>query len=214
MPIATGVGALATYLAFYAKSKPHIAVYYQLNERQQSMIDLVIENIGSGTAFDVKFSQPLPVNWFGIEKPHSLDLGGFVPKSGVPCLFPGQRLVFNGGQYAGLLAQIGDGFDLRIDYKFHPPLWCEATGVDMAKVGIKHFCSMVTVKSMEQAVVDAITGDNATTVRDIRNALASIDASLASMTDKKRRAQEQAIRFSEQVRPTRKKADPEYEDQP
>lgn len=85
-----------------------------------SMIDLVVENIGGGSAVEVMFSEPLPINCFGIEK--SDGSGALVPKSGFPSVSAGQRYVFNGGQYSGLENKLGAGLSVKISYRFRSPV--------------------------------------------------------------------------------------------
>ena len=60
-PASAALAALVAYLAVYRNSQPQVVVYYQPSERQQSIIELVIENIGTGNAFDIKFSKPIPI---------------------------------------------------------------------------------------------------------------------------------------------------------
>ena len=52
-------------------------------------------------------------------------------------------------------------------------------------LSIEHFKGIASVKSMEQAVVDAIEGHNATTIKDIRSALQNIETHLAAMSSGK-----------------------------
>lgn len=183
-PASAALAALVAYLAVYRNSQPQVVVYYQPSERQQSIIELVIENIGTGNAFDIKFSKPIPIRWFGIKSP-SGD-GSYIPESGIPSLAPRQRLVFLGGQFAGLSKELQkNGGRLDISYKFNPPLWRSKSATDTCVLSIEHIKGMPSVKSMEQAVVDAIEGHNATTIKDIRNALQNIETHLAAMSSGK-----------------------------
>ena len=110
-PASAALATLVAYLAVYRNSQPQVVVYYQPSERQQSIIELVIENIGTGNAFDIKFSKPIPIRWFGIKSP-SGD-GSYIPESGIPSLAPRQRLVFLGGQFAGLSKELQKNGELR-----------------------------------------------------------------------------------------------------
>jgi hypothetical protein len=83
-PLATLLAVWVAYLAVHRGSQPQLLVYYQPNPDVPSLIDLVIENIGGGSALDVKFSEPLPIDWWGIEKPDGS--GSFISKDGFPAL--------------------------------------------------------------------------------------------------------------------------------
>src|SRR3546814_8221819 len=62
-PLASLLAVWVAYLAVHRGSQPQLLVYYQPNPDVPSLIDLVIENIGGGSALDVKFSEPLPIDW-------------------------------------------------------------------------------------------------------------------------------------------------------
>lgn len=179
-PASAVLAALVAYVAVYKNSQPQVVAYYQPSKRQQSIIELAIENVGTGNAFEIKFSKPIPISWFGIEAPSGN--GKYIPTSGIPSLAPGQRLVFFGGQFAGLLKELeDDGMRLEISYKFNPPLWRSKSATDTCVLSIKHLKGMAMAKSLEQAVVDAIEGQNPTTLKDIRGSLHKIEQHLAAM---------------------------------
>lgn len=183
-PASAALAALVAYVAVCKNSQPQVVVYYQPSERQQSIIELVIENVGSGSAIDVKFSKPIPIGCYGIEHPDTQ--GRYIPTSGIPLLAPGQRLVFHGGQFGGLLQEVGpEGIPLDIKYKFNPPLWSKKNAVDHCILSVEHFRGMATQKSMEQAVVDAIEGSHKTTIKDIRDSLQAIQRHLAAIKNVK-----------------------------
>lgn len=176
-PASAVVALVVAYVAVYKNSQPQLIVYYQPSARQQSFIELVIENVGTGNAFDVKFSKPIPISWFGIES--SSGVGSYVPTSGIPSLAPKQRLVFIGGQYSGLAQELEkSGGKVKISYNFNPPLWPSKGATDECVLSIEHLKGMPSVKSLEQAVVDAIVGTNRTTIRDIRDSLQAIEKRL------------------------------------
>lgn len=180
-PASAALAAFVAYVAVYKNSQPQVVAYYQPSKRQQSIIELVIENVGTGNAFDIKFSKPIPISWFGIEVPSGS--GSYIPASGIPSLAPGQRLVFFGGQFAGLSTELGkSGGRLDISYAFNPPLWRSKNATDTCVLSIEHLKGMASVKSMEQAVVDAIEGNNQTTIKDIRGSLQKIESHLAAMS--------------------------------
>lgn len=177
-PASAAVAALIAYLAVYKNSQPQVVAYYQPSERQQSIIELVIENIGTGNAYDISFSKAIPIGWYGIES--TSERGNYIPTSGIPSLAPGQRLVFHGGQYGGLTKELGPtGIFLEIKYKFNPPLWRSKRTKDTCILSIEHLRGMATVKSLEQAVVDAIEGRNPTTIKDIAGSLQKLEKHFA-----------------------------------
>lgn len=123
-PASAVMASIVAYTAVYKNSEPQLIAYYHPSQRQQTMIDLIIENIGKGNATDIQFSKPIPIGWNGIETPFGK--GSYIPKSGIPSLAPGQRLVFSGGQFGGLSKELGTkGIELNITYKFNPPLRCQ-----------------------------------------------------------------------------------------
>lgn len=183
-PASAALAAFIAYVAVYKNSQPQVVAYYQPSARTQSIIELIIENVGTGNAYGITFSNPIPISWFGIEAPEGE--GRYIPTSGVPSLAPGQRLIFFGGQYGGLLKVLGtDGLPLDISYKFRPPLWRQINATDHCILSVKHLEGMATVKSMEQAVVDAIEGRNSTTIKDIRGSLGKIEQHLAAISKAK-----------------------------
>src|SRR3546814_1424703 len=67
-PLTTLLAVWVAYLSVHRGSQPQLLVYYQPNPDVPSLIDLVIENIGGGSALDVKFSEPLPIDWRSEER--------------------------------------------------------------------------------------------------------------------------------------------------
>lgn len=180
-PASAVLAALVAYVAVYKNSQPQLVAYYQPSERQQSIIELIIENVGTGNAIDIKFSKPIPIGWYGIEAPSGP--GSHIPTSGLPLLAPGQRLVFHGGQFGGLAKELGPkGIQLDITYRFNPPLWPKKRAIDTCVLSIEHFRGMVTIKSVEQAVVDAVEGRNQTTIKSIRDSVQGIETNLAAIS--------------------------------
>lgn len=177
--------AAVAYIAIYQNSRPSIIAYYQPSTRTQSIIDLVIENSGHSNAYDIKFSQPVPICQFGIGA--SLAGVDHIPtSSSIPSLAPAQRLIFQGGKYNELLNALGrDGISLKIKYKFRPPLWFQVKKTENCTISINHLAGIMTFKSIEQAVIDAIEGHNQTTIKDIRNSLQEIEKHLAAISSSK-----------------------------
>ncbi|WP_139112760.1 hypothetical protein [Stutzerimonas nitrititolerans] len=151
-------------------------MYYQPNPDVPSLIDLVIENIDGGNAVGVTFSEPLPINWFGIERPHSD--GSFIPKNGFPSVSARQRYIFNGGQYAGLESKLGTGLTVKVSYKYRNPFGILRKGSSSLTLAIGHLKGMPTRTSASQAIVDALKGPNTTTMQEIRNELRAINKHL------------------------------------
>ncbi|MHB0777576.1 hypothetical protein [Halomonas sp. WWR20] len=178
-PLATLLAVWVAYLAVLRSSQPQLLAYYQPNPDVPSIIDLVVENIGGGSAFDVTFSEPLPINCFGIEKPDGD--GALVTKSGLPSVSAGQRYVFNGGQYAGLESKIGVGLPVKVSYKFRSPVGFLRKNSESFVLGIKHLKGMPTRISADQAIIDALKGPNTTTAQEIRNELRAINRQLQLM---------------------------------
>lgn len=182
-PLATLLAVWVAYLALLRGSQPQLLAYYQPNPDVSSMIDLVIENIGGGGAIDVKFSDPLPINCFGIETPDGD--GALVSKSGFPSISAGQRYVFTGGQYAGLEAKLETGMPVKILYKFRSPAGFTRTASELCVLGVEHLRYMPTRTSASQAIVDALKGPNKTTVQQICNELRAINKHLQLMVQQR-----------------------------
>ncbi len=184
-PLATLLAVWVAYLAVLRGSQPQILVYYQPNPDVPSIIDLVIENIGGGTATRVTFSEPLPIDWFGIGK--SDGTGSFISKEGFPALSAGQRYTFNGGQYAGLETKIRKGLEVKVSYKYRNPLGFLRNTTDTLLLGIEHLGRMPTKTSADQAIVEALKGPNKTTVQEIRDELRAINKHLQQIAKRQRR---------------------------
>lgn len=117
--------AIVTYAVFRSATDPTVIVYAQPDFQRQSIVNLIVENIGRGAAHGVFFksSRPLPEKAFIIEVPHKMPntMQSGPIASGVPFLAPGQRLSISWGQYGGLYKYIGDE-PIRVDafcYRSH-----------------------------------------------------------------------------------------------
>lgn len=184
-PASAALAAFIAYLAVYKNSQPQVVVYYQPSSRQTSIIELVIENIGTGPAAEIRFSQPVPICHYGIVHPDSTH-NSHLPVSGIPMLAPKQRLVFHGGQYGGLMHALGEkGLALKVSCKFSPPLWCDVTAESTCILAVKHLEGIVTITGLEEAVVNAMSGTSSSTVKDIRDSLRAIDRSLSELVKEK-----------------------------
>lgn len=174
--LAALLAAWVAYLAVLKGSQPQLLVYYQPNPDVPSVIDLVIENIGGGSALEVTFSEPLPIDWWGIEKPGVA--GSFVSKDGFPTLSAKQRYTFNGGQYSGLASKVGKGVTVKASYKYRDPLGFLRKAEETIVLGVEHLRRMPTRTSASQAIVDALKGPNKTTMQEIRDELRAINKHL------------------------------------
>lgn len=175
-PLATLLAVWIAYLSLHRSCQPQLLAYYQPNPDVSSVIDLVVENIGGGSAIEVYFSEPLPINWFGIEEPKGE--GTYVPKSGFPMVSAGQRYIFNGGQYAGLKRKLQDGLVVKVSYKFRNPIGFIRKQNESFVLGIEHLAGMPTRTSANQAIVEALKGPNKTTIQEIRNELCAMNKQL------------------------------------
>lgn len=183
-PVATLLAVWVAYLALFRSSQPQLLAYYQPNPDVPTIIDLIVENIGGGSAIDVRFSEPLPINCFGIE---SSDGGGSaVPASGFPMVSSGQRYVFTGGQFGGLQEKLKDGLALNISYNFRTPIGCIRQYNESFVLSVEHLKGMPTRTSANQAIVDALKGPNNTTIQEIRNELRSINRNLALLIEQRK----------------------------
>lgn len=136
-PLVTLMAVSVAYLALFKQSRPHILIQYRPNPGIQTLIDLVIENIGSGMARDVAFSQPLPAQCFGIERPDGP--GSEVLGDGLPAIAAGQRYVFDGGQYGGLVSKIGGNPEIEISYIFRNPIGINRKRKEQCALSVTHF---------------------------------------------------------------------------
>lgn len=175
-PLTTVLAVWVAYLAVLKSSQPHVLVYYQPNPDVPSLIDLVIENVGGGSAVRVAFSKQLPINRFGIDAPHGD--GSVIETEGFPAVSAGQRYTFNGGQFGGLESVLGAGLTITVSYKYRNPLGILRKGRESVTLSVSHMKGMPTRTSANQAIVDALKGPNTTTVQEIRNELRGINKQL------------------------------------
>lgn len=178
-PLATLLAVWVAYLALLRRSQPQILVYYGPHPDIQTLISLVIENVGGATAIGVTFSHPIPVACFGIEKPHGDP--AFISSAGFPAISAGQKYVYDGGQYAGLASQIGTDLPVTVTYKYRNPFGFTRTRSESVVLSLAHMKHMPTRTSAQQAIVDALKGPNKTTLQELRNELSSISKSLQQL---------------------------------
>jgi len=179
-PLVTLLAVVVAYLALAKQSKPHILIHYRPNPEIQSIIDLVIENVGAGMARDVVFSKPLPARCYGIEDP---DGPGFeVLDDGLPAIAVGQKYIFDGGQYGGLSKKIGKQLEIEVSYKYKNPLGISLSRKEVCFLSVSHLQYMTTRMSAEQAIVDALKGPNKTTLQRMESELKTIGVAINNLT--------------------------------
>ena len=121
--IATASTAIS-YLLLREARDPNVIVYATPDELRPSVVNLVIENIGRGVAWDVTFasSTVIPQKAFGFDDakdPEQMDCGPIV--TGIPCFGPGSKRVLTWGQYGGIFKGIGEGtIDVTATYFSRP----------------------------------------------------------------------------------------------
>ncbi len=113
-------------MLFRDSRDPNVVLYATLDERRASVINLVIENIGRGVAWDVRFeaASPIPHRAFGFEDaeiPKPMDRGPIV--TGIPCFGPGSKRIITWGQFGGISKGIGESvIDVTATYYSRPSL--------------------------------------------------------------------------------------------
>lgn len=96
-----------------AQTEPEVAVTIQPKEWSVIFIDMVIQNIGLGPAYDVSFKVS-PDFEYEPTKPFS---GLGFMRNGLKYLAPNQRLQFYLGKMVDLRKNIGDGFEVEVTYR-------------------------------------------------------------------------------------------------
>ena len=185
--IASIISLLAVWIAYLTllrSSQPQILIYYRPNRNIPSFIDLVIENIGGGSAFNVTLSEPLPIHAFGLDETTARE-PSFTPQKGFPSISAKQQYIFDGGQYAGLKSQLGDGINIKVTYHYRNPIGFIIKSNDSFFISIEHLRHMPTRTSAEQANDEALKGPNKTTVQKICIELEDISESLRKISDSK-----------------------------
>ncbi|TLD43573.1 MAG: hypothetical protein JETT_0004 [Candidatus Jettenia ecosi] len=117
---------IINYLLLRLHRDPEVIVYAASDHRRPSIINLVIENIGKGLAFDVKFetNRSIPQRAFGFENapnPKPMDNGPLI--IGIPSLGVGEKRIITWGQFGGLNKGLGDDvLDITATYRSCPML--------------------------------------------------------------------------------------------
>lgn len=177
------IAALVSYLALYRNSKPQLLIYYRPNPNAGTIIDLVVENIGQGSAINIKFSTDIPIRCYGR---NNLNWdGSHILKSGFLMLAPGQKYIFDGGQFGGIQQKLGDGLAVRVFYEYKNPIGCLSEDSESFVLSVEYLGWMSARRSSNEAITDALISQNKTTLHEVRDELRKINASLTKIADKK-----------------------------
>lgn len=122
--VSAAIAAISTYLSFLllrAQNEPHIVMYVKHDESRQTVLMIVIENVGTTTASDLTFtlSRPLPGRAYGLTEqaaaarpPTVMTKGPLI--EGIPTLGPKDSRKINWGQYYGLKRALGEQGSITI----------------------------------------------------------------------------------------------------
>ena len=113
LAVLTGIYVWLTRRILDAQSDPCVIITVMHDEDRPSMLQLVVSNVGTGIANDIRleFSRPLPAKAFGIseeeaKQPEEMTDGPLI--DGIPALGPGECRKIDWGQYGGLKKALGD----------------------------------------------------------------------------------------------------------
>lgn len=105
---------MISYFLMRSQVDPYVIVYSKHDDKRPTLFLIVIENIGAGVAYDVKFqlSRSIPSKAFRMESKgdatsfDTMISGPLI--SGIPLLAPGEKRVVTWGQYGGLRDALGE----------------------------------------------------------------------------------------------------------
>lgn len=120
--LVTGIFSYLTIKLMRDQSAPKVIVFLRHNPERQSLIYIVVKNVGSDLAEDVQFvpSRPIPAEAFGfpgtaVKTTKVMIQGPLV--GGIPALGPGEERVVLWGQFGGIdLALDGKPLLLKFSY--------------------------------------------------------------------------------------------------
>ena len=182
-PIGTFAAVATAYYAIYRQTKPSIVVFYEVSSEKASFIDLVIKNIGNGTARDIKFSEQIPICCFGISKPADRSQIIYLDDDfKIPILSPNKEMRFIGGQYVGLKNELKDSFEIKVRYNFSSPLKSDKRAEDISFLTVEHLLYQNTKNSADQDISDAVKGRNNTVFSQMNLRLEKIEKVLLKLT--------------------------------
>jgi hypothetical protein len=106
--------AFVGYAVYRTQADPEVVVYAELDDGRNTIMNLVIKNVGNASAQDIAFtaSAPIPAEAFGLETAsapdaEAMDSGPLI--TGIPFLPPGGTRTITWGQYGGLTKALGEG---------------------------------------------------------------------------------------------------------
>jgi hypothetical protein len=105
MALVAIAATMISYSVYAGSTSPDVVVHLEQDPHSKSILNLVIQNIGKGSAKNIVFTpeSPLPQDAFGIENAHmpkQMDRGPII--TGIPYLAPNAKRVMMLGQYSGL----------------------------------------------------------------------------------------------------------------
>lgn len=122
MAFATWRMASVAQKTLEAQNKPYVIVYAKQRDDAPSVVQIIIENVGTSPAYDIKFSIPqnFALRAWGIDKPTNtpalLDSGPWI--EGIKQLVPKQKITFYWGQYGGIKSLLsGNIAKISVNFK-------------------------------------------------------------------------------------------------
>lgn len=164
---------LVAYIVYYNNAIGDVVVYAQIDKRRQTIINLIIHNIGKGVAKDIQFICPqgIPKQAYGIsglnEPLKFYDSGAFI--NGLPILFPDEKLVYTWGQY-GALKEALNGKPLEVEITFY-----SRTNFQLIKRKIKNKVLI------DPTAFEGVDISESSFEREVKNSLKDIAKSLKNM---------------------------------
>lgn len=121
--VVTCIFSFLTIKLMREQSAPKVIAFLRHNPERQSLIYIVVRNVGTDLAQNVTFtpSRPIPVEAFGFtgtakKATKVMTQGPLV--GGIPALGPGEERVMLWGQYGGIELALNDGpIFLRFSYR-------------------------------------------------------------------------------------------------
>lgn len=139
---------IVSYAVFKSNDEPKIIIYIEPNYEKESIINLVIENIGNSAAFNVTFEsdRKIPFKAFGLNGLNNpiqyFESGVFV--HGIKVFNPKQKYIYDWGQFNGLKEAL-DNKELFItaqySYKYPLNFWTSRI-TDKSIINIKELESL------------------------------------------------------------------------
>ena len=96
-----------SYSVYYANSNPDVIVHLEQNPESKTVLNLIIENIGNGSAKNISFSTEKPLPQEAFNQPiQEMSKGPII--TGIPYLAPGSSRTLMLGMYRGLEKWLND----------------------------------------------------------------------------------------------------------